>query len=169
MNMNTCWVSHLPIGTLKVSVGDGFINRIEFVDDSNDIQFNNQLAHLNKENQQLFSLFSEQVKLYFNDSNYSFELPLAPSGTDYQLRVWQALKKIPLGQTKTYGELAKELNSSARAVGNACRRNPLPLVVPCHRVVAANGIGGFSGQTGGYLLDIKKTLLVHEGWMKHAD
>jgi len=83
-------------------------------------------------------------------------------GTDYQRRVWQALQAIPLGQTRTYGELARDLKTSARAVGNACRQNPLPLFVPCHRVVAADGSGGFMGARDGRPLQIKHWLLAHE-------
>jgi methylated-DNA-[protein]-cysteine S-methyltransferase len=73
------------------------------------------------------------------------------------------LQKIPFGKVKTYGELAKILNTSARAVGNACRRNPVPLIVPCHRIVAATGIGGYAGRTSGDVHNIKRELLQHEG------
>ena len=87
---------------------------------------------------------------------------LAPQGTEFQRRVWDALLEIPPGQTRTYGELARDLRSSPRAVGGACRRNPIPLLIPCHRVVAANGVGGFAGQTSGRWMDIKRWLLSHE-------
>ncbi len=86
-------------------------------------------------------------------------------GTPFQRRVWRALQDIPPGQTRSYGELAARLGSGARAVGNACRRNPVPLIVPCHRVVGAHGPGGFSGQTGGAALQRKLWLLAHEGIM----
>ncbi len=87
---------------------------------------------------------------------------LEPDGTVFQRRVWQVLLNIPPGQTRTYGELARELGSSPRAVGGACRRNPIPLLIPCHRVVAANGDGGFAGHTSGRWMDIKRWLLEHE-------
>ena len=90
-------------------------------------------------------------------------LEIALDGTDFQQRVWRALQAIPVGQVMTYGALAHRLGSSARAVGNACRRNPVPILVPCHRVIAAKGLGGFSGDTGGHLVDIKRRLLAHEG------
>ncbi len=90
------------------------------------------------------------------------ELPLAPTGTPFQQRVWRALREIAPGQRLTYGELAARLGTSARAVGNACRANPLPLLVPCHRVVAANGLGGFAGEREGTRLEIKRWLLEHE-------
>ena len=84
-------------------------------------------------------------------------------GTLFQQRVWRELILIPPGETRSYGELAKKLHSSARAIANACRRNPLPLLVPCHRVVAKNGPGGFMGKTTGSALAIKQWLLQHEG------
>ncbi|MBT8127262.1 MAG: methylated-DNA--[protein]-cysteine S-methyltransferase, partial [Gammaproteobacteria bacterium] len=93
----------------------------------------------------------------------SFDLPCALQGTPFQQKVWNELKKIPCGTVITYGELANKLGTSARAIGNACRKNPIPLVIPCHRVVAANGIGGYSGDTNGAWLRIKSWLLRHEG------
>ena len=85
------------------------------------------------------------------------------SGTTFQQRVWRALCEIPVGETRTYGELAKLLNSAPRAVGQACRRNPLPILVPCHRVVSAQGIGGYDGAEAGVELQRKRWLLRHEG------
>jgi len=90
-------------------------------------------------------------------------VPLAVEGTSFQQRVWTALKAIPAGQVVTYGELAAQLDTSARAVGNACRRNPTPLAVPCHRVVPSKGIGGFAGHTSGRLVAVKQQLLAREG------
>ena len=106
-----------------------------------------------------------QIQHYLDDPAYVFDLPLALSGTHHRLQVWEALQRIPPGETRTYGDLARELKSSARAVGGACGANPLPLVVPCHRVVAAgNRIGGFMGaKTEGFELGIKRWLLAHEG------
>lgn len=89
-------------------------------------------------------------------------LPLVPGGTPFQRRVWQALQAIPCGQTLSYGELAQRLGSGARAVAAACRSNPIPLVIPCHRVVAATGPGGYMGKTAGAALAIKQWLIDHE-------
>ncbi|MCK4833289.1 MAG: MGMT family protein [Gammaproteobacteria bacterium] len=83
--------------------------------------------------------------------------------TPFQERVLKQLQKIPYGETRTYGEIAKILKTSPRAVGNACRRNPLPIIIPCHRVTAANGIGGYDGARSGRLLNIKHKLLEREG------
>lgn len=113
------------------------------------------------------SAFAEQVaealQHYFRDPRYPFALPLRPRGSPFRQRVWQAMREVPPGQTRSYGELARRLGSSARAVGGACGANPIAVVVPCHRVVAANGLGGFSGQTDGEWLAVKRWLLHHEG------
>jgi len=90
-------------------------------------------------------------------------LPLAPSGTEFQRQVWQALQAIPPGEVRAYGELARLVDSGPRAVAGACRRNPIALVIPCHRVVAADGIGGYSGATGGDAVARKRWLLAREG------
>ncbi|MGX5174444.1 methylated-DNA--[protein]-cysteine S-methyltransferase [Aliikangiella sp. IMCC44653] len=123
----------------------------------------NSVDKLNLPNHPLTNLIVTQLEAYQLNSNKKFNLPFDFNGSDFQCRVWQALTRIPLGKVKSYGELAKELDSSPRAVGNACRRNPLPLLVPCHRVVAKNGLGGFAGATDGKLMTIKETLLRHEG------
>jgi methylated-DNA-[protein]-cysteine S-methyltransferase len=107
---------------------------------------------------------AEQLDAYFSDNSSTFELPLYQQGTDFQRRVWQALKAIPCGETRSYKQLAGQLQSHPRAIGGACRANPFPIVVPCHRVVAVNGLGGFAGDTQGKLLQIKKWLLQHEGY-----
>jgi len=90
------------------------------------------------------------------------DLPLEIEGTPFQKTVWRAMCAIPRGRTRTYGALAQELGGEARAVGQACGDNRLPIVIPCHRVVAADSIGGFSHATGGYLLEAKRWLLMHE-------
>jgi len=105
-----------------------------------------------------------QLRAYLKDPRHAFSLPLAPAGTPFQRKVWQGIAAIESGETRTYGELAEALHSGPRAVGNACGANPYPLVVPCHRVVAANqGLGGFARQRGGFLLEVKRWLLQHEG------
>lgn len=106
-----------------------------------------------------------QVERYLADPRHVFALPLAPCGSRFQQRVRDAIAAIPSGQTRTYGEIARAVHSAARAVGGACGANPYPLVVPCHRVVAAQGIGGFArtaASDGGWYLDIKRWLLAHE-------
>jgi len=106
---------------------------------------------------------AQQVEAYLADPTFVFDLPLRWAASAFQRRVCMALRQIPSGNTETYGSLAKHLKSAPRAVGGACRRNPFPLVVPCHRVVAVTGIGGFSGNTSGPMLELKRALLQHEG------
>jgi len=90
-----------------------------------------------------------QLDAYFKGRRQRFDLPLAPSGTAFQKAVWQAMSKIPHGETRSYGQLAKDLKSGPRAVGGACARNPLPILIPCHRVLGAHGaLGGYSARGG---------------------
>lgn len=103
-----------------------------------------------------------QLRAYFENPSACFDLSLRLPGTAFQQRVWAELRRIPPGETRTYGEIARLLGSGARAVGQACRANPCPIVVPCHRVVAASGLGGFAGDTSGRKLDVKRWLLNHE-------
>ena len=105
---------------------------------------------------------ARQIRAYLADPRFVFDLPLAVSGTAFQRRVWSALNDIAAGETRTYGELAKALGTAPRAVGQACGANPCPVLVPCHRVTATHGIGGFAHQRGGYMLDVKRWLLAHE-------
>lgn len=102
------------------------------------------------------------LQAYFQDGIWPEGLPIKLAGTPFQQRVWACLRDIPPGQTRRYGDVAETLGSGARAVGNACRANPLLLLVPCHRVVAAHGRGGFAGQTQGHWPVIKDWLLQHE-------
>jgi len=104
----------------------------------------------------------EQLTAYLNDPDFRFELPIALNGTVHQIKVWRAMAGIPRGETRSYGELAAELNSGAQAVGQACGANPVPVIVPCHRVVGKSGLGGFMRHAGGKPLDIKRWLLAHE-------
>lgn len=105
-----------------------------------------------------------QLLAYCRDPRHAPRVPMAPAGSAFQARVWSALMDIPAGRTLSYGELARQLGSSARAVGGACASNPFAPLVPCHRVVARSGLGGFAGstETGGELLGIKRWLLAHE-------
>jgi methylated-DNA-[protein]-cysteine S-methyltransferase len=106
---------------------------------------------------------ARQIERYRDDPDAVFDLPLAVEGTEFQRDVWRQISDIPRGRTRTYGELARRLGGEARAVGQACGDNPFPIVVPCHRVVAADGLGGFSHHVDGYLIEAKKWLLKHEG------
>jgi methylated-DNA-[protein]-cysteine S-methyltransferase len=109
---------------------------------------------------------AEQLDAYYADADTVFDLPLARRGTDFQRKVWAAICAVPRGGLTTYGTIAKSLQSMPRAVGQACGQNWFPIVVPCHRVVAANGIGGFAHHGDeGFHLGVKRWLLRHEGAM----
>lgn len=105
----------------------------------------------------------EQLQAYFRDPHAPLTAPLLLEGTAFQRRVWEALQAIPPGTVLTYGELAKQLGTAARAIGVACRTNPIPILIPCHRVVARQGLGGYAGAVTGDPLGIKRWLLRHEG------
>lgn len=105
----------------------------------------------------------QQLDGYFSRKKSFRKLALEPVGTPFQQSVWTELSNIPIGETQTYGDIAKTLNSSARAVGNACRKNPIQIIIPCHRVISAKGLGGYAGKTDGQQMNIKRWLLNHEG------
>lgn len=105
---------------------------------------------------------TQEILAYLQQPHQAFSLPAQLAGSAFQQKVWLAILAIPLGQTRTYSELAAQLQSGPRAVANACGANRLPLLIPCHRVVAKNGLGGFMrGDKNG--LSIKRWLLAHEG------
>lgn len=106
----------------------------------------------------------QQMLAYCADPDFVFTLPIKPAGTAFQQRVWQAIAAIPRGQVQSYGMVAKNLRSAPRAVGQACGANPYPLIIPCHRVTAAQGLGGFAhtDDQGNYFLQVKRWLLRHE-------
>jgi methylated-DNA-[protein]-cysteine S-methyltransferase len=147
------FVINTPVGLLAIKVTNDEVIRIDL--NSNE-SITSARSYFAKEVQR-------QINCYFEDASFKFNLKLNAKGTGYQRKVWLGLQNIPLAQTMTYGELASKIVSGARAVGNACRNNPIPLIVPCHRVVSTSGLGGFAGKLDGQLIDIKKFLLVHEG------
>ncbi|MGV6804025.1 MAG: methylated-DNA--[protein]-cysteine S-methyltransferase [Ruegeria sp.] len=101
-----------------------------------------------------------QLTAYAEGRLQKFDLPLSVRGSDFQRNVCEIMLAIPFGETRTYGDIARELDCPAQAVGQACGGNPIPVIIPCHRVLAANGLGGFSGQGG---VESKVALLRHEG------
>ena len=105
----------------------------------------------------------QQIERYLDDPGFAFDLPFEYRGTDFQRRVWRAVQGIPAGRTLTYVDIARHLNTAPRPVGGACGANRIPLVIPCHRVVAAGGIGGFMHARRGPGIEIKRWLLRHEG------
>ena len=142
-----------PIGDIGFCINENALDSIDFYSKGESAVSKTRLS----------ALVSAQLHSYFTNPLTGFDIPLSAKGTAFQKRVWSALKKIPVGETRSYGELAKILKSSPRAVGNACRRNPIPIVIPCHRIVSASGIGGFAGEKEGENIRIKRWLLAHEG------
>jgi methylated-DNA-[protein]-cysteine S-methyltransferase len=148
-------ILHAPFGALGVRVSADRLAVLEFLAPG---------TALVAPTSAFLERVADELAAYYADPSHRFRLPLAPVGTAFRLRVWDALQAIPAGHTTTYGELARRLGSSARAVGQALGDNPLPIVIPCHRVVAADGsLGGFNHSHTGYSLDIKRWLLAHEG------
>ncbi len=143
-----------PFATLGIISSDTHLLHIHFLpmDVTAKAPKTNTIAHL----------ASVQLMAYIDNPEFKFDLPLKLGGSKHQLDVWQAMQKIVAGSMLTYGELATQIDSSARAVGTACGKNPVPIVVPCHRVVAANGLGGFMGGKQSDPLRIKRWLLAHE-------
>ena len=140
-----------PIGRLTLEEIDGAIVRLGWDDAPDDAP--SAITPLLRE-------AGRQLAAYFNRDLTDFDLPLAPDGSAYRKRVWRAMDLIPYGETWTYGELAQAAETVPRAVGGACGANPIPVILPCHRVVAANGgAGGYSGKGGlrtkSALLDIE--------------
>lgn len=105
-----------------------------------------------------------EIERYLTDPDYLFTVPYRLEGTPFQHRVWREIEKLCPIKTITYGVMARRLRSGARAVGSACGANPIPLIVPCHRVLAAGGgLGGFMGGKDPFPLSVKRWLLRHEG------
>ena len=107
----------------------------------------------------LLARAAAQLAAYFAGELRVFNLPLAPQGTPFRQKVWMAMTNVPFGQTTTYGDVARQIGGGPRAVGSACGANPIPIIIPCHRVLAATGVGGYSGRGG---LEVKQFLLRHE-------
>jgi methylated-DNA-[protein]-cysteine S-methyltransferase len=146
-------VIHSPIGKLTLHVSGDRLTKIEFASPD---------TKLKTPEHPVAQKTAQQIQTYFSNPNFTFDLPHLLQGTPFQIALWQHLATIPVGSTQTYGEIAKALNSSPRAIGNACRKNPLPIIFPCHRVVAQHHIGGFAGEVEGRLINIKQKLLEHE-------
>lgn len=150
----------MPFGHIGIATCAGFIDQIVFLPNEHPLQ----PAH-----DELAEKAIAQIERYLQDPNVRFTLPLLIQGSQYRRRIWAAIAAIPCGQTRTYGDLAKDVDSVPRAVGQACGDNPFPLVIPCHRVVTHSGIGGFAHNEKGYLIDIKRWLLAHEGNLRPGD
>ncbi|MGB0554561.1 MAG: methylated-DNA--[protein]-cysteine S-methyltransferase [Alphaproteobacteria bacterium] len=139
-----------PFGSITFTVEEGFVTRIKFEPGEGDYNGGDPFI----------AETARQPREYAAAAPFSFDLPLTPAFSDFQSQIRQFMIAIPCGEMQTYGELAKELGSASQAVGQDCGANPIPIIVPCHRVVASGGkLGGFSGADGA---PTKKKLLNHE-------
>ena len=148
-----CLSVQSPLGPMTLTEIDGLITSLEW------------RWSKTQEESGLLAIVRNQLTDYFDGKLTRFSLPLAPLGTPFQHRVWRAMCEIPYGEVRSYGELAKILKTGPRAVGMACARNPLPVLIPCHRVVGANG--ALTGYSGGDGLATKDFLLNLEGVETH--
>jgi len=144
-----------PIGLLVICSDGKSVTKISFIDAYNDPVHPCELTNMAK----------NQLDQYFKAERFDFELPLSPEGTDFQKKVWNELLNVPFGQTRSYAEIASKTGSAnnMRAVGNANGKNPIAIVIPCHRIIGSNG--KLIGYAGG--LWRKQWLLVHE--LKNTD
>lgn len=136
-----------PIGKLTVSSDKGALTALDWGGDQDD-------------EDTLLQEAARQLRAYFDGTLLRFRLPLTPGGSRFQQKVWQAMQTIPYGGVASYGDVADQIGSAPRAIGLACARNPLPVIIPCHRVLGSDGaIGGYSGAGG---TRTKRWLLRHE-------
>lgn len=142
-----------PFGKLGIRCSDTDLLGVEFLPQSTKLQ-----APVGE----MAKTICAELEAYLADPQHEIDLPFELEGTHHQCNVWQAMLDIPSGQTQSYGELAAKIGSSAQAVGQACGSNPIPLVIPCHRVVGKTGLGGFMHRADDDALNIKRWLLAHE-------
>ena len=140
MNANVTWLSFpSPVGTLTAFAVNAKLTVLEW----------GRAPEPDKSPPPLLHKIRDQLNAYFDGQLTNFDLPLAPAGSDFQRSVWRTMSEIPYGETRSYGDLAADLGSAARAVGTACGKNPIPIIIPCHRVLGAGGrLTGYSGGAG---------------------
>lgn len=170
--MYTMFYQEFPIFDLKVTFSDTHVSGVDFLPKNInnhhqylnvDLGLINQHSTHNDISTSFAALIKHQLDNYRINPQFEFNIPLYIYGSIFQQRVWAALRVIDAGHTVNYGQIAKIIGSSPRAVGNACGKNLIPLFIPCHRVIAATGaLGGFMQAKNGYNLIIKQWLLKHE-------
>ncbi|WP_456387654.1 methylated-DNA--[protein]-cysteine S-methyltransferase [Profundibacter sp.] len=147
-----CLTIDTPTGPLTITEDSGAIIRVEWGGETG------------CDDTPLLRRAQVQIDEYFAGNRTEFDLPLRVQGSDFQRAVCAAMAAIPFGEIVTYGDISKQLNIPAQAIGQACGGNPIPLIIPCHRVLGATGLGGFSGDGGGLAgIELKVQLLRHEG------
>jgi len=154
-------VFHVPFGAIGVRLSNGSIGQLVYLP---------QGVEALPARSVIAKKLERQLRRYLHNPNAKFDVPLDEAGSPFQQRVWAAIAAIPSGEVRSYGQIARQVGSAPRAVGQACGANWFPLVIPCHRVIAAGGIGGFGGtapgqesEGDGFHLRVKRWLLSHEG------
>lgn len=145
-----------PFGAIGIRTGDGQVRELVYLP---------RTYPLKDADDALAERTAEQLMRYFSEPDFRFDLPLTPVGTAFQKKVWDTIASIPRGEVLTYGQVARRIGSAPRAVGQACGANWYPIIIPCHRVTATGGLGGFSNsdEADGFHLGVKRWLLAHEG------
>ena len=153
MNDSDCCCIKTPFGPLRLEFANGKLAGLEFMEPG---------SGLKRPMGRIQESAAAQIRNYLKEPQTRFDYEFPDGGTPFQRRVWREVARIPPGRTCSYGDIARRLNTSPRAVGNAMGANPMPIMIPCHRVVGRNGLGGFMGADRGWGMDIKKWLLDHE-------
>lgn len=152
MKKSQCYSYQSPIGQLDIELAGNTVTRLLL----------DSIAQANKTLNDHHPDIASELDNFFTGNKKTLDTPISLSGTPFQKKVWQALANIPYGKTMTYKQVAEQCGTHPRAIGMACRTNPIPLMIPCHRVVGQKGLVGFMGQTKGHGLSIKEWLLNHE-------
>ena len=142
-----------PIGKLGLNLSARGVEKIAYLTDNTPLKMPRSGLGLE---------VLQQMTDYFELRRKEFNLPLDIKGTPYQQKVWKVVSSIPYGKSKAYSEIARKINSGPRAVGNACRHNPVPIIIPCHRVTKKNAVGGYCGSIKSAAVQQKDWLLQHE-------
>lgn len=155
MNDTPCYtlVHEFVIGRVGIRTNGQQLIGLSYVDDQ---------VPLHDSSDKLAHTVMEELSRFFESGHWTFTIPVKATGTPFQQRVWKQLQTIPAGETRNYQEVALQLGTSPRAIGGACRANPVPIIVPCHRVLAKSGLGGYDGDWGQGKVSIKQWLLDHE-------
>lgn len=152
---NFNYIFQSPIGGIGIIAPDEKLIGLEILLDTKD-------EVINPAPTPFITKIIKQLDNYFFNPKFRFSLPMKIVGTPMQKTIWKELQKIPIGDVVTYGEIARKIHTSPRVVGNACCKNPIPIIIPCHRVVGAVDLGGYSGTRVGNMLSVKQWLLEHE-------